>query len=84
MCVCVCVCARARARAADRLYNSSNTVKATDFKFDMHICSDSLVYTHEHTRIFQHLKVSDVETTGWSEKVQHCYIIYYRFSVNFG
>jgi len=47
MCVCVsvCLCVCARAWAADRSWelnaNSSKTVKATDFKFDMHVPGDS-------------------------------------------
>jgi len=36
VCVCVCVCARAAA------LNISKTVKATDFKFDVHVLRNSL------------------------------------------
>ena len=49
VCVCVCVCARARAHPGLRgtlnfwalNANSSKTVTATDFKFDVHVPRDS-------------------------------------------
>jgi len=39
MCVCVCVCVCVCAAALNA--NRSRTVKATDFKFDVHVPRDS-------------------------------------------